>query len=95
MELVLVDPMHLPYCLQQSSCQVSRIFRALGFRKQHDEFVAPLPTDSVRTANAIYEAICDRLKKFVADRMPQRVVYLLEPLEVQEQDRDFSAVTAP
>ena len=65
----------------------------LDFGKQHDEFIAALPADRVRGAHAIHQPLGDGLKKLVADRMSQRIVDVLETVQIQKQHRDLFRMT--
>ncbi len=61
----------------------------IDLRKQQNEFVATKPTDCVCIPDGTLEAIRDRLQQLVADCVPMRIVDELEPIEIQEQDRQF------
>jgi hypothetical protein len=92
-KIVLFDGMSLCHRLQHSSCCNGSIVRFFHFGKQHDEFIASLSAYRVRATNAIHEASCDGLKKFVADWMSQGVVYVFEAIQIQKKHRDFFQVT--
>ena len=62
---------------------------------QHDEkFVSGQPSHSVLFAHRSLKAFCNVLQKKVADRMPERVVDVLEPVEIEEQKRNFVLLPA-
>ena len=93
MKIVLTDGMRLRHRLQHPARRDGGILRVLHFRKQHDEFIASLPADRVRSARAIHQASCDGLEKSVADRMPQGIVDVLEAIQIQEHHRRLFRMT--
>ena len=92
-EIVLVDEMRPRHRLQHSSRRDGRVFRAINFQKQNDEFVAALPADGIRAAYAFHQTRSDRLQELVAGRMPERIVDVLEAVQIQEQHRDALLMT--
>ena len=65
----------------------------LDFGQQHHEFVASLAADGIGEADARLQALGDRLQQLVADRMPERIVDVLEVVEVQIHQGDLLAMT--
>ena len=63
------------------------------FLKQYDEFIASLAAYRIRGAYALLQAFCDGLKKFVAGRMSQGIVDVLEAVQIQEHDHNLAQVT--
>jgi hypothetical protein len=57
-------------------------------RQEHGELVSAEAGDHVSRPHAVAEPVGDELKEPVADRVAQRVVDLLEPVEVEEQQAD-------
>ena len=55
--------------------------------QEHDELVAAEPRDVVLRAHDLAQARCDRAQQAIAGRMAERVVDLLELIEVDEQQR--------
>ncbi len=64
------------------------VLPVVEFRKQDDELVAAQPRHGVAVAQAALEAIGDFLQQLVAGLVAQRVVDLLESIQVQEQHRE-------
>src|ERR1700691_2395952 len=60
----------------------------LDFGKQHYELISALPAYGIRAAEAIPEARGDGLEQPVADRMSERIVDVLESVEIEKQHRD-------
>ena len=64
----------------------------LHFGQQHDELVAALPADGVGARTHSHQAFGDGLQQLVADRMAERIVDVLEAIQIEEQHRDLLAV---
>jgi hypothetical protein len=64
----------------------------LDFGEQHDELVTALPADRIRGARTAQQAGRDGLEQLVAERVPERIVDVLEAIEVEVEDRDVSLV---
>jgi hypothetical protein len=62
-------------------------------RQQHDEFVATLTADRIRTPDAPDQTSGHRLQQPVANPMSQAVVHVLEPIQIEEEDGEVVAVT--
>jgi len=62
------------------------------FWEQGDECIADLPADGIRTAQTPHEAFCDGLKKVVAGRMSNRIVGVLEGIQIHKQHRELFLV---
>jgi hypothetical protein len=92
-EIVLIDRMYLRHSLQHPLRRKGGIFGVLQLRKQNDEFISTLPADRVGTANATHQALCNRLKKFVADRMAKGIVDIFEAVQIEKQHRDLAHAT--
>ena len=62
----------------------------LLYRSQHNkEFVSAYPGHGVLFTSPFLQAFCDLLQNKVADRVPERVVNGFEPVEIEEQKRNF------
>ena len=85
-----IDVMRLGHGLQQSCCCGGGIFRALQFLQEHNEFVASLAADGVRSAHAIEQAPGYRLQEFVAHQMSEGVIDVFEAVQIHEQDRGLA-----
>ena len=92
MKIVLTDRISSRHGLQHSSRRDGGVFGSIHFGKQHHELITALAAHRVGQAYALDEPIGDGLKKLVADRMPQRIVDMLEAIEIQEQHYDFLRV---
>ena len=64
------------------------VLLALGDGLQHDEFVAAEAGDHIDRTDDGAEPGRDFLEQLVADRVTERVVDRLEPVEVDQVDRD-------
>ena len=81
---MLVDKMSFGQRPQHSSRGDRGIFQSFFFGKQHNEFIPAVPTYRVRTAYAVYQAFSHRFKKLVASGVPERIVDVLETVQIQE-----------
>ena len=61
---------------------------------QHGELVAAHAGDDVGFAHARAQPLGDDLEQLVADRMAERVVHRLEPVEIETQHRERLAEAA-
>ena len=61
-------------------------------RQQHDELVAALPAHRIRTAHRRGQPLRDRLQEPIADAVAERVVDVLEPIDVEKQHRQLPLV---
>ena len=67
--------------------------RALADSPEQDEELVPtLTADGVLEANAAAQTLAERAEQIVPDRVAERVVDGLEPVEVEEEQRDATAV---
>ena len=64
-------------------------------RQQHGELVAAEPRDHVARPDAVRQPVRHQPQQPVADRVPQRVVDLLEPVQVEQQEADLGGPTWP
>ena len=71
-----------------------RVFRPCDFGKQDDEFIAALAADGVGTAHAGQQAFRNGLKKQVADGMSQRIVDVLEMIQIEKNHGDRTVLAA-
>ena len=55
---------------------------------QHDELVPAEATDGVLVANRALQPFPDGLQQLISGRVPEAVVYVLEPIDVDEQRTD-------
>src|SRR5579864_5750916 len=62
-----------------------RILCACDLREQNNELISTLAADRVRSPHGSDEASRYRFQKLIADRMTQRVVDVLEMINVHEQ----------
>ncbi len=92
-EPMATDEMGLGHGLDQLFGGEDSVLRIFDFGQQHHEFVAPLAADGIREADARLQALGDRLQQLVADRMPERIVDVLEVVEVQIHQGDLLAMT--
>ena len=82
---------------QESLCRQRRVARSAQAVEQNREFVAAQPGDGllppqvgnrVGAAHAALESPRDRDQKLVTDLMTEAVIDILEPVEVEEQNRE-------
>jgi hypothetical protein len=66
----------------------------LEIGKQYDELVSALTADGIGAAYASNQTGRDGLKKSVADGMTERIVDVLESVQVQKQYGDLFRMTA-
>ena len=64
------------------------VFHMLVRRYQDYEFVATLPAHRIGTAHAVRQAPRNRLQQLVAGRMSERIVDVLEIVQIQKQHRE-------
>ena len=91
-EPMATDEMGLGHGLDQLFGGEVSVLHRLDFGQQHHEFVAPLAADGIREPDAGLQAFGGRLQQLVAHRMPQRVVDVLEVVEVQIHQGDLLAM---
>ena len=70
--------------------QRRRAFHAANRGLQHDEFVAAEARHKVRVAHDGAQPVGDRAQQRIAGRVPERVVHLLELVEIDEQHREVA-----
>ncbi len=68
------------------------MLRSPGLRQQHRELVATEPRDGVTYAQLAAQAGTDEVQQQVAVVMAERVVDVLEAVEVEQQDGDLAPV---
>ena len=73
--------------VEQTICKADREL-LVGPLEEQGELVAAEPGQRVALADRHAEAPCDLLEQPVTAVVPERVVHLLEPVEVDEQDRE-------
>ena len=93
-KLMFLDQMGVRHGLEQSFRGDGDILGVGDFREQHDEFVAALPADRIRTAYTAFQAAGDRLQELVADRVAERIIDVLEAIEVETEHRDVSEISS-
>jgi len=76
------------------SCAGGRVFRMADLRKQDYKFISALAADSVGIANAGQQSLGNGLKKLVADGVSQRIVDVLETIQIQKEHGKGSVLAA-
>src|SRR5437868_5935076 len=79
------------HCLDNAlseRCRMGRSVVGLFDLSDHEELVAPEAAQEVAVIHAMQQAACDLLQECIADQMAERVVHLLEAVEIDEQDGD-------
>jgi hypothetical protein len=71
-----------------------RILRLCDFGKQHDEFIAAVPRERIRTAHAQHQAFAHRFEQPLAHHMSKGVVDVLEVVQIHEQNGRLFLVPA-
>jgi len=69
------------------------IFRAFHFRKKDDEFVPSHSTNGVRCSATVNKPAGNGLEEPVANEVPQRVIDVLETIQVKYEHRNALRVT--
>src|ERR1017187_1121556 len=69
------------------------VFGMCHLLKQDNELVASLATDGVRSAHAFEQLPGNGLKQFIANRMSQRIIDVLESIQIEEEYREQSGIT--
>ena len=85
---VIADAAGRRQCRDQLLGDRGRVGRLRHFGEQDQELVAAVAADRVGFAHRRRQALRGQLEHLVADRVAERVVDLLEVVEVQEQQRD-------
>ena len=81
---------HVERCVEQLKHPVGEsdcLGRLLDRRQDDGELVATQPRHGVRFTRVLHQPFCDDLQQRIANRMSERVVDLLELVEVQVQQR--------
>jgi hypothetical protein len=91
MEFVPADEVRLGGATSNFSATWAASCGLLDVRQQDHELVTALATDRVGGAHTRGQAARNRLQHLVADRMPQRIVDVLETIQVQEEQRHLFA----
>jgi len=73
-------------CGAQLFSNQRRILGLLDFGEQDYELVAPLATHRVRIPDICQQTFGDRLQDLIADGMPERVVDVLESIQIQRAE---------
>ena len=92
-KVMVVDGVGFGHGLKHAPRRDGGVLRSFNFGKQHHEFIAALPAYGVRTAYTFHQPLGDGLQKLVPDGMAQRVVDVLEAIQVQKQDCHSLVVT--
>ena len=94
-DMLAVDFIGLRQDLAEARGQSFRLLGRAGIWEQDAEFIPAQARNDPGCSHRRPEAVGDRLQQRVADPMPQRVVYDLEPIEVQvEQSKTLILVIA-
>ncbi len=86
-QLVAVDRERLPESVGHRGGDLLRLLERRDALEQHRELVAAEPRDRVGRARALHQPLRGGLQQPVADVVPERVVHVLEVVEVDHQDR--------
>ena len=82
-DMLTVDFIGLRKDLAEAGSQCHRLLGRAGIGEQDPVFIASQPGNEAGCSHRRPEAVGDRLQQRIADPMAQRVVYDLEPIEVQ------------
>ena len=91
-KIVLVDGMRLATACSILLRRHGSIFRLRPLRKAARRIHRRPAGSPCRRRGRNHQALCDGLKKLVADRMPQGIVDVFEAIQIQKQHRDFFRV---
>src|SRR5712692_4064455 len=91
-DLVVIEAEGLGGHVDESLRQLEHVLLALGVFADHDELVAAETGDAVTEAECLAQAVSDVGQETVASVVAEAVIDELEAVEVEEQDRDGSAV---
>ena len=95
-DLMLVDDARRLDGVDQAAGQHARSAREFRRKLQNGEFVAAEPGDLVRVPDGALQTAGDAFQKLVPDRMTERVVDVLEAVEVEKVDGEvFPAPASP
>ncbi len=89
----MVGKMRLGDGLNHAAGGDGGVFGMCEFGDQDNELVATLPADGVGTADAIDKPRGDGLQQLVADGMSERVVDVLEAVEIEKEHSHLVVVT--
>jgi hypothetical protein len=84
----------LGQCLKQAPAELVHVDLIRYFLGEHDELVTAQARDGVGVANRLRKPPGEGLQHFVAGKVAERVVDVLEPVEIDEEQRD-GAIVAP
>ena len=74
-------------------CRQRRIVFIFGFRQKNYKFVATLSANRVAISNAINEPVRNRFQQQIASSMAERVVDVLEIVQIKKQYRQFRVIS--
>jgi hypothetical protein len=93
MQVALMNVVRKAYRREYPLRAEGRFFAASQLRQQNHELIATVTADGVRVTHARDDATCDGLQQLIANRMPERIVDGLEPIDVHEQYGGRRAMT--
>ena len=93
MTLLAFDAVRQCDCREHLLRRQRHVFCLLNIGKHQHEFIPSPAADGVRLAHAPHQALRHRLQQLVAGQMPQRIVDLLELIQVHEHQRKLLALT--
>ena len=82
----------LGQCVEEPLRELAHVAFARDVLGEHDEFVAAEARGGVGRADRVGDPLRHDLQHFVAAHMAERVVDVLEPVEVDEQHGEHAAV---
>ncbi len=80
--------------LQQAPSELVNVDLVGDFLGEHDELVAAQARHGIGVADRFREPARERLQDFVAGGVAERVIDVLEPVEIHEQERDGAIVAS-
>ncbi len=92
MQIPLVDDVRSHHLDQHPARKNRGVVVLVDLRGKDDEFIAALAAHGVGGLDAAEQTRGDGLKKLVAGRVSERIVDVLEAVDVEEEDRDLGAV---
>jgi hypothetical protein len=94
LDQMIVDLVALAQVIDDAPCQHGCVVAAADVLLEHDEFVAAEPRHEILRPQHLAQASRDRAQQLIAAGMAERVVDLLELVEVDEQEGRQRALIA-